>query len=258
MSNLVRILGCGSSTGVPRIGGVWGACDPNNPKNRRTRCSILVQKGSTKVLVDSSPDLRQQMLDANVGSVDAVYYTHDHADQAHGIDDLRVLAQFGRKLLPVFADPQTQRTLTKRFGYCFEGYGDYPAILDMCDLEEGGAVLGDDGDVLTVEPFVMHHGRINATGFIFDGKVAYSPDVHNLPEESFEKLQNIDLWIVDALRYRPHPSHSHVEQTLYWIDKVGASRGVLTNLHIDVDYEEVKAMCPDHVVPAYDGLELAF
>lgn len=256
MRNFVRILGCGSSTGVPRIGNNWGACDPNNPLNRRTRCSLYIHYHGISVLIDTSPDLRQQLLSANVQGLDAVFYTHDHADQTHGIDDLRVLAMFGRKLLPVYADQATRKTLESRFSYCFNGFGDYPAILGMQGLEDRIVLKGEAGHELLMEPFVMHHGRIKATGYLINKSIAYTPDLHDLPEESFNLLENIDVWIVDALRYKPHPSHSHVAQSFDWIKKVGAKQGILTNMHIDVDYEEVRAICPDNIIPAYDGLEI--
>ncbi len=262
MSSTLTILGCGSSAGVPRVGVGWGACDPSNPKNRRRRCSILIEKttagATTSVLVDTTPDLRDQLLGADVRRLDAVLYTHEHADHIHGIDDLRPLAIVMRKRIPVYADRMTSELLQLRFGYCFEapaGSG-YPPILEMRPLMPGTTttVTGPGGSVEAV-PFRMIHGDIEALGFRF-GNVAYAPDVSRMPEESLSYLEGLEVLIIDALRYTPHPTHFSVPEALELIEAVKPKRAVLTNLHTDLDYETLRRELPPHITPAYDGLRI--
>jgi phosphoribosyl 1,2-cyclic phosphate phosphodiesterase len=265
MTFAVTILGCGFSGGVPRPGSGWGDCDPSNPKNRRRRCSILVDRTGpegrqTRVLVDTGPDLREQLLAADVRHVDGVLYTHEHADHIHGIDDLRGLFLANRKRVDVYADEPTWRTLSLRFGYCFvtpPGSG-YPAILDRHPLADlvPVTIAGPGGDVVAL-PFVQDHGDITALGFRFGG-MAYSPDVIDIPETSVGALRGVELWIVDALRYRPLPSHFHLDLTLQWIERIKPKRAILTNMHSDLDYEKLRAKLPPNVVPAYDGLKVEF
>lgn len=258
----VTILGCGSSGGVPRIGGDWGACDPSNPKNRRRRCSILVERigpnGKTRVLIDSSPDLREQLLDARVSRLDAVAYTHDHADHTHGLDDLRAVVFNTRKRLPLWADAPTGAVLRQRFGYAFETPegSDYPPICDLHQINGSFTITGPGGEI-SLTPFPLVHGRQMALGFRIDD-VAYSPDVNAIPEESWGHLYGLRLWIVDALRYKPHPTHAHLAQALAWIERAQPQQAVLTNLHVDLDYERLRAEIPPHVQPAFDGLRFTF
>lgn len=254
------ILGCGSSGGVPRLGGLWGDCDPANPKNRRRRCSLLLEQtgpdGTTRVLIDTSPDMRDQLLDAGVGELDAVVYTHAHADHVHGIDDLRQIVYNTRRRLPVWADPPTQESLYARFGYAFiqpEG-SPYPAILEMhtihCPFEIEGA-----GGPMRFQPFRVDHGSIEALGFRIND-LAYLPDVLAIPDACWPHLQNLDVWILDALRRTPHPTHAHLALALEWIAKVKPRRAVITNMHIDLDYATLATELPPHISPAYDGLTI--
>ena len=262
----LTILGCGSSGGVPRIGGadgkgVWGACDPANPKNRRRRCSVLVRRqgasGATSVLVDTSPDMREQLIEARVTTLDGVLITHDHADQLHGIDDLRMIAINMRKRVDVWSDKATLEGAFARFGYCFQQPvgSDYPAILNAHEIPEPLAPfdLFGAGGPLPVRPFRQGHGTIHSLGYRF-GPIAYSSDVHTLDEAAFAALEGVDIWIVDALRYTPHPSHSHVAQTLAWIARVKPRHAILTNMHVDLDYETLKRELPPNVEPAFDGM----
>lgn len=254
------ILGCGSSGGVPRLGGNWGDCDPNNPRNRRQRCSMLVERvtqdGTTTVLIDTSPDLRNQLLTAEVGRLDAVIFTHDHADHVHGIDDLRMIVFNMRKRLPIWADAATQETLAQRFGYTFvevEGRG-YPPILEMNDMT-GPVTVDGPGGTITLTPFPVIHGPITANGIKVAGLV-YLPDVSEMNEAAEKLCRNLDIFVIDALRRQPHPTHFNLDDALGWIDKLAPKRAVLTNMHNDLDYATLEAETPDHITPAYDGMQL--
>jgi phosphoribosyl 1,2-cyclic phosphate phosphodiesterase len=256
------ILGCGSSGGVPRLGGNWGDCDPENPRNYRRRCSLLIERegdgGITRVLIDTSPDLRSQLLDAGVGELDAVLFTHSHADHVHGLDDLRMIVFNMKKRLPVWADGDTQNALYARFGYAFIQPEDspYPPILDMHTIT-GDVTIEGAGGPITLTPFEVNHGSIEALGFKVNG-VAYLPDVAQIPEDVWPMLEGLECWILDALRRTPHPTHSHLEQSLGWIERAASKRAVLTNMHIDMDYQTLVEETPDHITPAYDGMTLTF
>jgi phosphoribosyl 1,2-cyclic phosphate phosphodiesterase len=259
----IVILGCGSSGGVPRGDGDWGDCDPNEPKNRRTRCSMLARRhgsdGTTSVLIDTSPDLRQQALAAEIRHVDAVLYTHDHADQTHGIDDLRVFAIHARRRIQAWMDPATHHALTKRFDYIFESHHGYPAILEAHRIPPHGEAWGVDGagGPIPVVTFDQAHGPIRSVGYRL-GPVAYSSDASDLDEAALEAVRGADLWIIDALRYTPHPTHAHVDKALDWIARAEVGRAVLTNLHIDLDYKALQASLPDNVEVAFDGWSRRF
>lgn len=263
MARLIfRILGCGSSGGVPRLGNNWGVCDPTNPRNNRTRCSLLIRllnnEASTNVLIDSSPDLRQQLLDAQVGLLDGVVYTHAHADHVNGLDDLRMIFINRGDRLPVWADKPTCQELLKRFGYAFvapEG-SSYPPILELNEMKGVVKVSGAAGTI-TLTPFQVQHGTIFSNGIIVD-QLAYLPDVSEININTWDLLNNLDCWIVDALRRQPHPSHTHLSNTLEWIKKVSPKRAVLTNMHNDLDYQTVLEETPPHVEPAFDGMEIHY
>jgi phosphoribosyl 1,2-cyclic phosphate phosphodiesterase len=256
------ILGCGSSSGVPRVGQGWGECDPKNPKNRRRRCSLLVERigphGRTTVLVDTSPDLREQLLDAKIARLDAILFTHDHADHTHGLDDVRPLTLVQRKRIDVYLDEQTSRILNTRFSYCFHTPpgSEYPPIVTEHRIVAGKKVtIEGKGGAIEALPLLHEHGNITALGFRFGGLV-YSPDVNGFPAETLPALEGLDVWILDALRYRPHPSHFTVEESLGWLERMKPKRGVLTNLHSDVDFETLRGKLPANVEPAYDGLKI--
>jgi phosphoribosyl 1,2-cyclic phosphate phosphodiesterase len=244
MSLTLTILGCGSSAGVPRPALGWGACDPNNPKNRRRRCSLMVERtggqGTTRIVIDTAPDLREQLIDANVDHIDAVFLTHEHADQTHGIDDLRSVVLHQRRRIPVYLNQSTAKDIIGRFAYCFVSPpgSDYPPILTEQAIEGGES------------------RAIPALGYRI-GNAAYTPDLHDVPRESWPALENLDLWIVDGLRYAGHPSHFSVGDALSWIERFKPRRAVITNMHSDLDYEVLRKSLPEGVIPAYDGMKLA-
>jgi phosphoribosyl 1,2-cyclic phosphate phosphodiesterase len=256
----VTILGCGGSGGVPLAarepGGFWGACDPANPKNRRRRVSILVEEGATALLVDTSPDLRLQILDHAITRLDAVLFTHAHGDHCHGIDDLRALSYSQGGPIDAFMDATTRDRLTRRFGYIFASARNpdslYPPLLTdrTVDVSEGPFRVG----VIDVVPFVQGHGPGETTlGYRF-GPAAYSTDLVSLDEAAFAALAGVKLWVVDCLRFRPHPTHTHFDQTMEWIARVKPARAILTHMNHEVDYAELAARCPPGVEPGYDGL----
>jgi len=262
MSLTLTILGCGSSAGVPRPALGWGACDPANPKNRRRRCSIMAElnsgNGVTRVVIDTSPDLREQLIDADVEHIDAVFLTHEHADQTHGIDDLRSVVLHQRRRIPVYLNQSTAKDILSRFSYCFTAPAgsDYPPILDHGAIEAGESrTIEGKGGPLSLSAFLVQHGNIPALGYRI-ADAAYTPDLHDIPRESWVALENLDLWIVDGLRYAQHPSHFSVRDALSWIERFKPRRAVITNLHSDLDYEVLRKELPAGVIPAYDGMRL--
>ena len=262
--HFLTLLGTGSSGGVPRVGGDWGVCDPNEPRNRRTRCSVLVDRvdgngAMTRVLIDTSPDMREQLLAADVRHLDAIVYTHDHADQTHGIDDVRPLVIAMRRPIPTYMDAATRTSLHQRFRYCFEGMGGYPPILNtMTDITAGETfTIEGAGGPIAFLPIDMEHGNIRCCGFRIGG-LAYCNDVNALPDDSLERLRGLDTLVVDALRYTPHPTHANLEQALRWIADLKPARAVLTNMHVDMDFATLQRELPDGVEPGYDGMVLPF
>jgi phosphoribosyl 1,2-cyclic phosphate phosphodiesterase len=250
----VRILGCGTSSGVPRVGNDWGDCDPSEPKNRRRRVSILVEHEGTRILIDTGPDLREQLLDADVADVDAVIWTHDHADHCHGIDDLRQLYHARGEPIPGYARRDTLDTLLLRFAYAFEGKGDYPPVvaanLLADELQLGGIRLR-----IVDQP----HGTITSAGILFEAggaSLVYSTDVNGLTDSMVRAFRETDVWIVDALRRRPHPSHAHLAQALEWTQIISPGRTILTHMDQSMDYAALLAELPEGVEPGYDGMEI--
>lgn len=247
----VTILGCGTSSGVPRIGNDWGSCDPGEPRNARRRVSILVEAGETRLLVDTSPDLRAQLLDAEVGWVSAIIWTHDHADHVHGIDDLRQLFHAAGAPIPAYARPATVKVLRGRFGYVFDGAPGYPATAALAELPDTLRI----GDIC-VRTVDQPHGDISSAGLRFEAEgrsIVYATDFHEMTPAMRALYGGCDLWIVDALRRRPHPTHAHLDRTLAWIDELRPGRALLTHMDNSMDYRALLAELPDDIEPAYDG-----
>lgn len=261
---VATILGCGSSGGVPRIGNVWGACDPQEPRNRRRRCALLIEgwgadgAGPTRVLIDTGPDIREQLLDAQVDRIDAVLYTHAHADHIHGIDDLRVLALHNRKRVDVYFTPETGKRLKEAFGYCFATPlgSDYPPILNAHEIAAGDRLVVDGpGGAIEVWAFEQTHGSIASLGFRV-GNFAYSVDLSGFPDRSLPAISGLDFWILDALRPAPHPSHLSLSESLEWIERMAPRQVVLSDLHIDLDYSQLESETPANVRAAFDGMRI--
>jgi len=245
----ITILGCGASGGVPPITGEWGSCDPQNPKNRRRRASVLVQTNNKNILIDTSPDLRVQLLDAGIDTIDLVLYTHDHADHVCGLDDLRQIYIKHRKPIPAYADHGTLSALRKAYGYALVTMDPlYPAFLEGHELEDTIEFEG-----IQILPFLQYHGHRSSFGYRI-GDFAYSTDLIELPEESYEILKGIKVWVVDCLRDEPHISHAHVQQTLKMIDQVKPQKAILTHMTHNLDYDDLNARTPPNVEPAYDGM----
>jgi phosphoribosyl 1,2-cyclic phosphate phosphodiesterase len=256
------ILGCSSSPGVPRITGDWGACDPGNPKNRRTRAAFMVEQydgngGVTTVVIDTGSDFREQMIAAKVQHIDAVLYTHPHADHIHGIDDLRGYFHNAQQRVPIYADQFTMDRIRQGFRYCLETPpgSNYPPIVEPIIIEslDQPLTITGAGGTIVFHPHRQQHGDIHSLGFRI-GDVAYCSDISDFPPETVEKLQDLDVLIIDALQYRYHPSHLSLEQSLDWIARLKPKQGILTHMHTPLDYDTIMAETPEHVVPAYDQM----
>tara|TARA_Y100000590_G_scaffold470715_1_gene668347 strand:- start:10282 stop:11094 length:813 start_codon:yes stop_codon:yes gene_type:complete len=256
----ITILGCGSSTGVPRVGNEWGDCDPSIPENKRNRCSLLIEKinnnKKTTIVIDTGPDFRHQMNSSNVKKIDAIFYTHEHADHTHGIDDVRMYALRDKTRIDIYASRNTSNNLKHKFGYCFSSKNDssYPPILRLNEIREEKTYLisGEGGDI-KITPILQNHGNINSFGYKVKNFV-YSSDLNDIPQNSLKYIQDIELWIVDSLRWNWHPTHFNVDSAVEWTNKLNVKNSILTNLHIDLDYNKLSKYLPSHIKPAYDGL----
>ena len=250
----IVVLGCGTSSGVPQIGCRCAVCRSTDPRNRRRRCALYIEHAGTRILIDTPPDLREQCLAADIDGVDAILYTHPHADHTNGIDDVRALNQLTEQVLDAHGEAATLDRIRERFGYAFLppewDKGFYRPALRACVID-GPFRVG----ALEIVPLAQRHGRGRSTGFRF-GPFAYSTDCDHLPEASFETLAGIDVWLVDALRDRPHPSHAHLDRTLEWINRVRPARALLTHMSHEVDYADWIARLPPGVEPAVDGMVL--
>ena len=250
------ILGCGSSMGVPRADGFFGNCNPQNPKNYRSRCSALIKTNNETILIDTSPDLRKQLLDNNVKSIDKVFYSHMHADQTHGINDLRVFYLKNKKTIPVFADNETKRYLLKSFKYCFANNSkDYPAILRLYDVKKK-LFIKDGNRRILVKPIKVNHGKVRSICYIFDNELAYISDVSSIDLKYHNHFKNLKYLIIDCLWFKYHPSHLNLENSLKLIEIFKPKKAILTNLHSDLDYDYLNKILPKNIIPAYDGLSL--
>jgi phosphoribosyl 1,2-cyclic phosphate phosphodiesterase len=251
------ILGCGSSMGVPRPDGYFGNCDPNNKKNHRTRCSALIKSKTENILIDTSPDLRQQLLRHNIRKIDKVFYSHMHADQTHGINDLRSFFVNSRKQINVFADYATSKYLKNSFSYCFKNYSkEYPATLKLNRINDRMNIV-DKNKKIPIKPILVDHGKVKSNCFILDKKLAYISDVSDISNKDFKYFKNLKYLIVDCLWYNFNPSHFNLEKSLFFIKKFKPSKAILTNLSPVLDYKELKKLLPKNVMPAYDGLTIS-
>ena len=250
----LTILGCGTSSGVPRIGGDWGDCDPGDPRNRRTRASVLVQSETTTILVDTGPDMREQLLAAGISNLDAVLWTHEHADHTHGIDDLRQIYHLKRAPVPAYARERCLESVERRFRYVFHGRGGYPPSASIAVLPD--KVIIGNIETRTVD---MPHGGITSAGFLFtqNGKsIGYATDFHEITPDMEGLFANLDLWVVDALRRAPHPTHANLAITLAAIERLKPKRAILTHMDQSMDYAGLSAELPAGVEPGFDGLEI--
>ena len=251
------ILGCGSSMGVPRPDGYFGNCDPKNKKNYRTRCSALIKSKTENILIDTSPDLRQQLLRHNIRKIDKVFYSHMHADQTHGINDLRSFYINSRKQINVFADFATSKYLKNSFSYCFKSYSkEYPATLKLNKINNK-MYINDKNKKILIKPISVDHGKVKSNCFIIDKKLAYISDISDISNKDFKYFKNLKYLIIDCLWYNFHPSHFNLEKSLFFIKKFNPSRAILTNLSPVLDYNELKKLLPKNVVPAYDGFTVS-
>jgi phosphoribosyl 1,2-cyclic phosphate phosphodiesterase len=253
MSIKFTILGCGSSLGIPRIDGYYGSCDPRNKRNIRSRCSALLSSKNLNILIDTSPDLKSQLLKNKVKNIDTVFYTHSHADQTHGINELRVFSLKNKKKIPIYADANTMKDLKDTFGYCFKDYKNYPSILDAKILKKKH-LLYDLKTKISIKSLNVHHGSIKSICYIINDKCAYAPDVNKIDDKDLKYLKNLKYLIVDCLRYNFHPTHFNLEDVLKLIYKIKPKNTILTNLSNEIDYNEIKKLLPKNVTPAHDGL----
>ena len=250
------ILGCGSSMGVPRPDGFFGNCDPKNKKNYRTRCSALIKTFNENILIDTSPDLRQQLLRHKIKKIDKVFYSHMHADQTHGINDLRSFFINSRKQVNVYADNETSKYLKQSFSYCFESFSkEYPATLKLNKLKKNSFIKHKNKN-LKFKSIVVQHGSVKSNCFIIDKKLAYITDVSDIHKKDYFYFKNLKYLIIDCLWYNFHPSHFNLEKSLHFIKKFKPKNAILSNLSPVLDYNQLKKVIPKNVIPAHDGLTI--
>ena len=250
------ILGCGSSMGVPRPDGFFGQCNPKNKKNYRSRCSALIKTRSEVALFDTSPDLRHQLIVNKIKDVDKVFYSHMHADQTHGINDLRIFYIKNKKTIPVYADSKTGKYLKNTFDYCFRNKSkEYPAILQMNSIRNN-LFIKDRNRKIKIQPIKVKHGNVNSICYIIDKKIAYISDVSHINKKDFKYFKNLKYLIIDCLQIRFHPSHLNLENSLNFIKLFKPQKAILTNLHNKLDYDKLSKKLPKTVIPAYDGLTI--
>jgi phosphoribosyl 1,2-cyclic phosphate phosphodiesterase len=250
------ILGCGSSMGVPRSDGDFGKCNPKNKKNYRSRCSALIKTKNEIILIDTSPDLRQQLINNNIRKIDKVFYSHMHADQTHGINDLRVFYIQNKKTIPVYADNPTKKYLLNTFRYCFVNFNkEYPATLKLNSINKN-LTIRDGKNKLQIYPVKVKHGNVNSICYIIDKKLAYISDVSDISKNDYKHFKNLKYLIIDCLWLKYHPSHLNLENSLKFIEFFKPKKAILTNLHSDLDYDYLKKVLPKNIFPAYDGLTI--
>jgi len=252
------ILGCGSSMGVPRPDGHFGNCDPNNKKNYRTRCSALIKTDNENILIDTSPDLRSQLLRHKIKTISKVFYSHMHGDQSHGINDLRVFYMHNKKTIDVFANNATSNYLMKTFSYIFKSESnEYPAILKLNKIKKS-LFINDKKKIFNIKPVTVEHGKVKSICYIVDKRLAYISDVSKIYSKDLKYFLNLKYLIIDCLWYKHHPSHFNLEKSLSFIKMVKPKTSILTNLHVDLDYFKLKKKLPSNIIPAYDGLSFNF
>tara|TARA_A100001011_G_scaffold388343_1_gene467776 strand:- start:404 stop:1174 length:771 start_codon:yes stop_codon:yes gene_type:complete len=250
------ILGCGSSLGVPRADGFFGKCNSKNKKNYRTRCSALIKTKNETIIIDTSPDLRHQLLKNKIKNIDKVFYSHLHADQTHGINDLRVFYIKNKKTIPVYADKPTKKYLVNNFEYCFVGHNkEYPPILKLNSLSKK-LFIKNGNKRLIIKPIKVKHGRINSVCYIIDRKLAYISDVSSIKKKDYKNFIKLSYLIIDCLRLKNHPSHLNLAGCLNLIKEFKPKKTILTNLHSDLDYDFLRKKLPSNIIPAYDGLTI--
>ena len=253
MSVKFTILGCGSSLGIPRIDGHFGKCDPKNKKNYRTRCSALISAHKSNILIDTSPDIRSQLISSKIKNIDKVFFTHSHADQTHGINELRVFYLKNKKKIPIYADKRTKNYLINSFSYCFKNSTSYPATLKMNNVKKmNNYKFGKEK--ISIKSIPVQHGKINSICYIINNKCAYAPDINKIYQKDLIHFKNLKYLVIDCLRYDPHPAHFNLVDVLNLIKIIKPQKTIITNLNNDIDYSSIKRKLPKNVVPAYDGL----
>ena len=253
MSVKFTILGCGSSLGIPRIDGHFGKCDPKNKKNYRTRCSALITTHKSNILIDTSPDIKSQLISSKTKNIDRVFFTHFHADQTHGINELRLFYLKNKKKIPVHADKRTKNYLINSFSYCFKNSTSYPATLKMNNVKKmHNYKFGKEK--ISIKSIPVQHGKINSICYIINNKCAYAPDINKIYQKDLIHFKNLKYLVIDCLRYDPHPAHFNLVDVLNLIKIIKPQKTIITNLNNEIDYSTVKKELPKNVVPAYDGL----